>query len=433
MVSTSKKRISIAASALLIFGALSIAPVQSKTRNLRQRQQQQQDYDTQTHRVRTLREIDEVPPEVKESMDPKLIDFVVGGFPKCGTTYLQNNILYNSSRVFIPHHEIHFLAHDKYEEFKDEFANVPHLQQNSSKPLLVGYKAPLELGHQKAIRNLQTLFPDVKMIISLRHPVLQFQSLYNFKLRKVPKLIPSVEEHVGTCLEQCMFHSSAPPTNGSFETVVAQKSSLRCLEGVIFCTGQTNYQHYLSRLGLTPMNTPEELDLLDHHHMSIHPFAGWQHESTLRSSNSTSNQEAYGREESNNTGKLFLIEIGQLDNWANQSMADDVNTDLEDFLGLEYGDLPRAPSKPGDGPRPRIVYNYPEGREELKLDICLERYKPLREILLESSRKASRWILEYLLHPSNRDVVRVSNMDIFERMLKGWNIDPCLNEDEDSE
>jgi hypothetical protein len=41
--------------------------------------------------------------------------------------------------------------------------------------------------------------------------------------------------------------------------------------------------------------------------------------------------------------------------------------------------------------------------------------------------------MEYLLHPSNRDRVIVSNMDIFERMLEGWKVDPCLERDEMNE
>jgi len=50
--------------------------------------------------------------------DSKLINFAVGGFPKCGTTYLQNKILYESKRVFIPHHETDYLQKEKYEELK---------------------------------------------------------------------------------------------------------------------------------------------------------------------------------------------------------------------------------------------------------------------------------------------------------------------------
>lgn len=35
------------------------------------------------------RDVGEVPVEIKESVDPHLLDFVVAGFQKCGTTYLQ--------------------------------------------------------------------------------------------------------------------------------------------------------------------------------------------------------------------------------------------------------------------------------------------------------------------------------------------------------
>lgn len=228
------------------------------------------------------------------------------------------------------------------------------------------------------------------MIVNVRHPILQFQSFYNFRLRH-RDMMP-VEKYVGLCKDECeLFHSSA-------QTAVDQKSSNKCIEPhAILCSGLSNFHRYLSRLGLTPMNTLEELDLLDHHPLSIHPF----------------------------TGKLFLIELGQMDYVKNINMTNDLFTDLEDFLGLDYGDIPRPK------PKPRRPHKEIPGKE--KLNICLERYKPLREELLEYSRKTSRWILEYLLHPSNRDVVRVSNMDAFKKMVEGWKVDPCLNEDDASE
>lgn len=387
----------------------------------------------------------------REIIDPHLIDFVVGGFPKCGTTYLQNKILIPSKRLFMPHSETHFLANNKYDEFKNEFANVTQLAEQSSKPLLSGYKSPFELGHRKSLQNLETLFPDVRMIITLRHPVLQFESLYNYKLRKLPDLIPPAEEFMGLCREACPSSSSVVPSGG-METMVAQKSSKQCLHDVTFCTGGSNYHHYLSRLGLTPMDTPEELDLLDHHDMSIHHFPGWQKESTTTASGSNGrdssnpqplvrgpgwNKEGYhgnessreGSSEGIDNGRLFLIEIEQLDNRANQSIADDLVSDLEGFLGLDTGDLPRAPHREGEQ-KPKTVYTYPPGREEHVLDICLDRYAHLRLSLMENSRKASKWIREYLLHPSNRDTVVVSNIDSFERMVDGWNIDPCSIDDD---
>ena len=440
----------MAAAALLAIAigkkGILLSLAESKTRNTSideiQQQHQHQQYEIAR---KTRQKVGPVPLEVIESMDPKLINFVIAGFPKCGTTYLQNKIFYESEKVFIPHHETTFLANDKYEEFKNEFANVTQLQKNSRNPLVVGYKAPFELGKQRSLRNLQAFFPDIRMIITMRHPVLEFQSLYNMNLRKLPE-IPPLYEHVGNCREQCLFSSS----EGTETTVARKKASQKCLKDVAFCTGGASFHQFLSRLGLTPMNTTEELDLLDYHHMSIHPFPEWKKQSDGNSDQRirNSDQQSYLRSPSQNTelnhregasksekgnkGRLFLIENGQMDNFANQSIADDLNSDLEKFLGLEPGDLPRAP--PGDGDKRRkIPYYWPPGREEHKLRICLERHRPLREVLMQTSRKASKWILEYLLHPSNLDVVVASNMDTFKRMIEGWNTDPCSNEDEGSQ
>ena len=440
------------------------------------------------------REVGEVPIDVQESIDPHLIDFVVGGFPKCGTTYLQNKILYPSERLFIPHHETHFLQSDKYSEFVAEFDNVTKKSSsmiddeanysdtnvdddddddsNSGQKeiMVVGYKAPFELGHETSLRNLETLFPDVGIIITLRHPVLQFESLYNYKLRKHPTLIPTVENFIGVCGELCPEDNDNDNDNNNDERretsaivstvateqvkktfdneddfrsflssttkdasrvsefnakkvvtkkVTTRADQRRCVGvsdvDINFCTGESNYHMYLSRLGLTPMDTPEELALLDHHKMPIHDFSSKGDDSV----DSDSDGDVDG-----DKAKLFLIEIGQFDNRKNQTMADDVVTDLETFLGLDVGDLPRAPHRNGE--RPKTVYDYPEDRKGQILDICLERYEPLREILLDTSRNASKWIIDYLLRPSNRGRVVVSNIDMFVSMVEEWKIDPCL-------
>jgi len=359
----------------------------------------------------------DVPQDIIDAINPQIVDFAVAGFQKCGTTYLQNKILYPSKRVFIPHHETHYLQNDKYKEFVAEFENATKSTDDDEKAVLSGYKSPFELGHQKSLRNLETLFPDIRMIITLRHPILAFESLYNYKLRASPEPLPPVGNYVGICGELC-----SKGKEEESETMTATKEGQSCVnEEIHWCTGEMNYHKYLSRLGLTPMNTPEEMDLLCHHHMSIHDFSGSRKQTRSVRGESAGKHQRDG-------AKIFLIEIGQFDSRVNRSMADKVNSDLEKFLGLDFGDLPRAPARPGKE-RPKIEYGYPPGYEEYVLDICLDRHKLLREVLLESSQKASEWITKYLLHPSNRERVSVSNIDAFEEMMEDWKVDPCLKED----
>jgi len=375
----------------------------------------------------------EIPQDVREKMDPTMVDFVVAGFQKCGTTYLQNKILYPSKRIFIPHHETHYLQNDKFEQFVGEFENATKSTNHDGKPLLSGYKAPFVLGHHRSLRNLEALFPDIHMVITLRHPVLAFESLYNYKLRQSPEPLPPVDTFVGLCGELCPRETERQ--EASIETTHrATRNGQSCLDRdeIHWCTGVMNYHMYLSRLGLTPMNTSEELDLLGNHPMSIYDFWGSKRDvtSSVRGGSGSRSGSRSGTRQRDTDARLFLIEIGQFDNRANQSMAEDVNADLETFLGLDPGDLPR-PLPQNGMERPKVQYSYPPGYEECILDICLDRYKPLREVLMDTSRRASRWIRKYLLHPSNRQRVVVSNMEIFERLLEGWDVDPCPDEEED--
>merc|ERR1712232_1280910 len=153
----------------------------------------------------------------------------------------------------------------------------------------------------------------------MRHPVLQFESLYNYKLRTLPDLIPTVENFIGVCGELCPAgerrklqlpqHSTDFDNEDDFKSYLLstlrkknkeneeinkeeEEESLftstkvievtdkkvtkkkdddsannnkakQCVqEHLTFCTGESNYHQYLSRLGFTPMDTKEELELL---------------------------------------------------------------------------------------------------------------------------------------------------------------------------
>jgi len=382
--------------------------VSGSTNNLIEQQQQQQQQQQQKNVPKNTTSDDFV--------DPPLIDFVVPGFPKCGTTFLMRNIFAKSKRVYVPHDEMLLLRQNKTDEFRELFGKVRRREQERNKPLVVGYKSPNDIRNKNAMKNLQALFPDIRMIIQLRHPVLQFQSMYNFELRNRPESHMPVEEYVSLCCDQCLpphFHVTG--------------KLARCNRNITFCSGQSSYQWYLSTLGLTPMNTPEELDLLDNHHfMSTYKFPGWQKRLAKTKGKVYGGQPPIPFSAKSTNGRLFLMELGQLEVGNKNNITKDLLTDLEDFLGLDSGDLPPI----GEG---KEHHTYTKDEEKLALDICLDQYKSLRGVLMEDSQKTSKWIIKYLLHPSNSHVVVVSNIDVFKRMVEEWTTDPCLNRNKNSD
>jgi hypothetical protein len=220
----------------------------------------------------------------------------------------------------------------------------------------------------------------------VRHPVMWFQSWYNFKLRTRP--MPPVNETIGICEDQCP-KGNKPPTSSTLSKL-CQPGSTRG----IGCSGLGSYHQYLSRLGWTPMDTNEELSLLDHHTMSIHNFS---------------------------KTKLLLFEAGQLDG-KKEAQAKAVIRDMEEFLGLEEGALPKIkPLQPTTAYKDRPGMK--DGEQKKVLDICLEEYMDIRKGLLEVGRKASEWIERYFLKSPQ---VVVSSKEDFLNRIRQWKMDPCL-------
>jgi hypothetical protein len=66
-----------------------------------------------------------------------------------------------------------------------------------------GYKAPRDITNAKALLAFAKYFPTTKLIIGLRHPVLWFQSFYNFRIRGGYSMPPAE-----TLMVQCSQYSA---------------------------------------------------------------------------------------------------------------------------------------------------------------------------------------------------------------------------------
>ena len=124
--------------------------------------------------------------------DDKMIDFAIVGFPKCSTTFLRNSLLSSTKQIFFGNdeNEIHYLDHNDVPTFKKLFKN--HTET------INGFKCPDLLYSEVGVFNLHTHFPTTDLIISVRHPVLWFQSFYNYRVRNGYKM---AEPHqlIGNC------------------------------------------------------------------------------------------------------------------------------------------------------------------------------------------------------------------------------------------
>lgn len=244
-----------------------------------------------------------------------------------------------------------------------------------------GLKCPKEISTEKGLDNWSKYFPETKFIVTTRHPVKWFQSFYNYHAYgQWPRRVAHPNELIGACYE------------GS-EYLCTSKCGHSRPGNTKICTDRANFHHSLSRLGKTPMDTPEEIAMLDHN-MSLVPHKG----------------------------KLFLMEISQLfpDSPSSKTLKDDIS----EFLDLKY-ELNDLRQRHGTGTQNHEYIS--EDRKQAFVDICDDEFAPVREVLVGNGKEAAEWITEFLM--KSPDVV-VSQPEEFIKLLAKWGQDPC-NEDAD--
>ena len=123
--------------------------------------------------------------------DPQfLVDFAIIAHPKCATSFTQ--------KYLASHDEIEMHDHEIYAIRSGDpavlVANMYELKPGSQ--YKHGFKSPKDVSNVNALTVLAKFFPQTKLIIALRHPVLWFESFYNFRLRQYGSM-PPVDELIG--------------------------------------------------------------------------------------------------------------------------------------------------------------------------------------------------------------------------------------------
>ena len=326
----------------------------------------------------------------------KLVDFVIAGFPKCGTTTMVDRLDPNpqvymggdasptkkraGERHELKHTEEHYF-NDFFDRYSMENINKgTNLEGPGGKVLkqVVGFKAPEVLRSEPFLsNNVVDFFPGVDLVVSIRHPVLHFQSNFNYKMRFADSTLklPDTKDLIGDCEEDCHHHCT--PKVPFIDSITHKKG-----HGSAMCTMISTYHYALSRLALTPMEEEEEKKLLasPYHKVSI---------------------------EDEWTGRLFLMELGQMAD-TNSTRHDKFERSFEDFLGIEANSF--TTERKNHQPRPKLI------------NICDDKHREVREHLNGIARESSKWITDYLLRS---DRVVVANREHFLELMKEWEKDPC--------
>jgi hypothetical protein len=208
-----------------------------------------------------------------------LLDFAIIAFPKTATTFTMK-WLAGHEEILMNTQEVYSLQLGKPAELVSQFYDMPRGMQYKR-----GYKAPGDIDSIKALQALDHYWPNTKLMVGVRHPVLWFESFYNFRIRHNITL-PPPEQLIGSCTLE--------------------------MHGV--CTDGSRFHNQLDNLGKTPRSDPFEKKLLGSQRRDAHQVPRMRNE-------------------------VFLYEISQLVD-ANQTRATQYRTDLKDYLGLRNDLMP---------------------------------------------------------------------------------------------
>ncbi len=107
-----------------------------------------------------------------------MLDFLIVGAPKCGTTSLYN-YLEQHPEIFLPEQkELNFFADDLFPDYLRE-ADYRRLFQPARAGQLVGEASVWYLFSRTAARNIRHFAPKARIIIMLRNPVEMLYSLHS--------------------------------------------------------------------------------------------------------------------------------------------------------------------------------------------------------------------------------------------------------------
>jgi hypothetical protein len=330
------------------------------------------------------------------------MDYAIVGFPKCGTTTMGQALgrlaqAPKGDTCLSVHDSVYESYHDWNESQKGQYGEQQLLRVLSTdtdtrvnQNILTGIKCPRGLeSNSFSVASWGRHLPDTKLIVGLRHPVLFFQSFYNF-------------------LTQNGWNFGSPYSlvqgcDHNHETVQAKGNKTKtcnygsCPQGIL-CVGRARFHLFLAQLGKTSLDEEERKWL---------PFAEdeniiWKKNHHVKLPND-----------------IFLYETSQLTDTQNQTRAELFWEDVAGFLNFPYKiphDIHSTPGKTLSDPKKQ------EKRDKRKIDICDPLYEELRKPLMEYAIQISYWVCEYFVKSNG---VFVSSPEHFCKILKGWRQDPC--------
>ncbi len=253
---------------------------------------------------------------------------------------------------------------------------------------LRAYKSPSDIDNQLVVKRYREHYPHTKLVVGMRHPVLWFQSMYNFRIAKG-------------------FNFELTPDQ--FDPSCSAKGQHN------LCIDRTNYHYLLARFGKTPGTHAELMTSFTSAQRSNLMKDGFLETEHVFDTLPPPPAFVY------TPNPIFVYDVEQLaDNNATRTTL--FRKDVEQYLGLQH-DIRRhipqiVPGKIGQGVSEKKM----KERDSKKIDICSREWSKTRKDLVAVGRKVHRWFLDYFIDSPD---VRVSNPEFLLQILETYGSDPC--------
>lgn len=307
--------------------------------------------------------------EVNEqhATDNRAPDFGIIGYPKTGTTFLLDALNLHPEVVMPVPSRSDNREFCELENWFEDMKNISSPPQSSPKTSTrYGFKCPTMIRASEGIENLVKIAKDkdTRLVMGLRHPVLWFESFYNYRVmnwyRKgfKEKRIPSPFELTG---------------KGTHWRDVSVKHA--------------RFDIYMKQLAKVSLTEEEMKEMLNHENM-------------------------FPKRMSPNPYKIFMLTMEQIAD-RNDTRRMKFQEDLQKFLKLrspiqDFASLP--------------IRNSSNSTYSERISICDKKFASIRFQLVKQGKQASKWVINKFM--KSPDVI-VSNPEFLTSVIREWGNDPC--------
>lgn len=304
------------------------------------------------------------------------LQFYVAGFAKCGTTTLLKLFEDDVPETSMYYKEVCQPFRAMYDD-DTALVMLQNVSQQMDSTKLKGIKCPGGVKNTLSIQRMSQFAPHAKWIVGVRHPVLNFESYYNYRVADVyDKYNAAIKKKDNTTT---IPHPST--TIPAADSLMGLSNQWRAVS-----TDIARYELFLMQLGKTPTGSIRNTK-------ALFEYSGGIRQLKVIPNNIT----------------LFLYSLPQLGD-SNVTRLANFRSTLQHFLGIQQP-LPAWIRRNEN----EYKYEYPES-----LRICQQH--ALRKLLMKQARRTAQWI-EWEL-TAGVDVT-IANKEHFVETIQSWYIDPC--------